>query len=529
VIIGVRLTNRIAYLPPLDEATHKKLRDCWSFSPKGLWMMPKYQPTKILRSQRAETLKQIERMKAAGDVLRVEHLTELVAEVDKKLEKMWDGKISMIDRGRVSAGLFRATWRDVEAACGVKFTVKQDRQTLEFVQGLPLAGEQYRHQNDCVGTMLTTVPRGGGIILAATSSGKTAIAARLFAKTKCGCLFVVDQLDLLYQQRAEIAEWTHETVGIVGDSEFQPGRITVATIQTLHKHSSRKAFQQWFSGIDIMVVDELHEALAKRNFSVLQSIKPVAIFGLTATLQLGQKETRTKAYAFAGPVIFRFPIVEGVERKVLSKGYALQLLFAPQPVQKGTDYRGELAIQVTQNDVKLGACEKLSRMLVGMDRHVVVLVDRLTHLHDVDDVLADVPHGLAYGAVKVAERQQARELFEDDDIKLIIANKVFKKGISIKRIDAMIDMAEGKSKNDAVQKYGRGLRLHKDKTELIYIDFGTSGHGRFAKAAVSRRRALQAAGIGVTTARVSSEAQAISAVRKFIGKVSACHNSKNLP
>jgi superfamily II DNA or RNA helicase len=517
----------------LDAETHKKLRDCWSFSPKGLWMMPKYRPTKILRSQRAVTMKQIEELKStpsARSTFRVEHLTELVAELDKKLERMWDGKISLIDRGAVSAGLFRATWRDVEAVCGVKFTVKQDRQTVEFVDGLPDAGEQYRHQNACVRMMVASIPRGGGIILAATSSGKTGIAARLFSKTRCECLFVVDQLDLLYQQRQELEEWLHEPVGVVGDSEFRPARVTVATIQTLNLHAQRKDFVKWYGGIDLVVVDELHEALAKRNFNVLQRIKPVAIFGLTATLQLGQKETRSKAYAFAGPVIFRFPIEEGVKRGVLAQGYALQLLFEPQSMEEESDdYQNELAIQVTENPVKLDACKGLVRELLRADRHVVLLVDRVQHLHDLDRDLQDFPHALAYGAVGVKDRQQARLHFEDDDIRLIIANKVFRKGVSIKRIDAMVDMAEGKSKNDAVQKFGRGLRLHKDKSELIYVDFGTQGAGRFAKAAVSRRRALKAAGISVTIARVNSEAQAISALKKFMAtRVSTCHNQKNL-
>lgn len=494
-------------------------------------MMPKFQPTKILRSQRAETVKQIERLhqdSSVKNLLRIEHLTELIEELDKKLSTMWDGKINLIDRGRVSAGLFRATWREVEAECGVKFSVKQDRRTVEFAEGLPDAVDQYRHQNDCVRMMVASVPRGGGIILAATSSGKTGIAARLFAKTKCGCLFVVDQLDLLYQQQQELAEWTGEKIGVVGDSEFLPERITVATIQTLSKHSGRDAFKKWFAGIDIEIVDELHEALAKRNFDVLRSIQPAAIFGLTATLQLKQKETRVKAYAFAGPVIFTFPIAEGVARGVLSKGYALQLLFEPVDIDD-MDYRTELSAQVTTNLLKLGACDLVTRELLVQDRHVVLLVDRVQHLDNVCDLFKDIPHAEAYGAVKVKKRRQDRLLFEQDEIKLIIANKVMKKGVSVNRIDAMIDMAEGKSKNDPVQKFGRGLRLHKSKSELIYVDFGTQGHGRFAKASISRRRALQAAGISVTMARVKTEAEAVSALRKFIARVGACHNSKNLP
>jgi superfamily II DNA or RNA helicase len=474
---------------------------------------------------RSVTVKQIKDLRAGPETKKTESriavLSEALADLDEQLAAAWDGKISMLSNSVVSSGLFRATWKDAEKACGVKFTARYDRETLEFVPGLPDADEKYRHQNECVAAMQTAIPRGGGIVLSATSSGKTATSAMMFSKVTCDCLFVVDQLDLLYQQVKEIEAWTHETVGVVGDSEFRPARITVATIQTLHIHSKRKDFVKWFRGIDIMVVDELHEQMARRNFDVLQRIKPLAVFGLTATLQLTRKETYMKAYAFAGPVIFRFPIEEGVKRGVLAKGSVLQLLFTPVAVADGTDYQSELAVQVTENDLKLESCKALAKELTfKMHRHVVILANRKNHVKDLDDVMAGIPHRLAYGDVAVEDRNEAKELFEDEDIKLIIASGVFKKGVSIKRIDAMIDTAEMKSKNDAVQKFGRGLRLHKDKDELVYIDFGTAGDGRFAKAATSRRRAFKQAGIKVIVVKdVSSQADAILALRKFMRKV----------
>lgn len=521
MFIRVKLTNRTASFPELDADTEKKLRAYWSFSPKGLWYMPRYKPTKILLSQRSVTLKQLAKLQLVPgkNKLRIDTLTSAIAELDAKLEKLWDGKISFLSRGSVSAGLFRATWREVAAAYGIQFSAKKARQTVKVVAGMADAGPQYRHQNECARAMLAAIPRGGGIVLAATSSGKTSITARMFSKVACPCLFVVDQLDLLYQQKQELEDWLHELIGVVGDGIFDPQRVTVATIQTLHLHAQQTAFLRWYKSVDIMVVDELHEQMARRNFDVLQKIKPVAIFGLTATLQLNQKETRLKAYAFAGPVIFKFPIAEGVKRGVLIQGYALQLLFEPVSEAEDVDYQTDLAQQVTQNEVKLSAYVKLTEELLAMGRHVLALVSRVQHLHDLDDMSKHIPHKLAYGEISIAERREIKTQFEDEDIKLIIANGVFKKGVSIKRIDAMIDMAEGKSKNDVIQKMGRGLRLYEGKHELLYIDFGTQGHGRFAANATARRRALKKDGIDVTIARVKSEAEAVSALYKFVRKV----------
>jgi len=522
--VPVLLTNRRAVFPPLDAEVYDRLRAFWSFSPKGLWYMPQYKPTKILRGQRDETAKRIEELKRQRPVKssRIRAMEAAVREADEQLKGMWDGKINLLKRGALSAGLFRATWKEAEQSTGVKFLWKRERKTLPLKPGLPPADAKYEHQNECVTAMLNNIERGGGIVLAATSSGKTAIAARLFSWLDCDCLFVVDQLDLLYQQQEELEAWLHEKVGVVGEGRFEPRRVTVATIQTLNHHRQHADFRKWYGRIQVMVVDELHEQLARRDFNVLEAIEPVAIFGLTATLQLGVKETRLRAYAFAGPVLYRFPIKEGVERGVLAKGYALQLLFKPEDCAN-MDWRDELRLQVLENELKLDSCWEMVDVLVNMmNRHVMVLVERVRHLEDVSDICNAIPHGVAYGKVDVTMRGMVKEMFEAEDLKLMLTNKVFKKGTSIKRIDAMIDMAEGKSKNDPVQKYGRGLRLHPDKSELIYIDFGTDGDGRFAKAAASRRKALRDAGIQVTVVKnVCSTGQALLALRKFIRKVAA--------
>lgn len=518
--VKVLLTNRRASFQASQEVL-QCLSDFWSFSPAGLWYMPQYKATKILRGQREQSLKQLEKMKKImpPPAKRIAALTELIREADLKLAGMWDGKIRLMKKGAISAGLFRATAKEAEAACGVEFDVEERLPSVGMIAGLPPAAEQFRHQNECADAMIGAMTAGGGIVLAATSSGKTAIAARLFASVDTYCLFVVDQVDLLYQQRDELAQWLGEEVGVVGDQEFNPKRVTVGTIQTLSKRADRVEFKRWYDIIRLMVVDELHEQLAKRDFYVLQRVEPLAVYGLTATLQLRKKEVRLKAFAFAGPVIYEFPISVGVERGVLTKGYALQLLF-PVRMDEGAKYQEELRGEVLENDLKLECCRALVIELIEKaGRHVTVLTERVQHLKDVEGMFADLRRGVAYGSVPVAERRKAVSSFEREAIDLLVANKVFKKGISIKRIDAMIDMAEGKSSNDVVQKFGRGLRLHPDKREFLFIDFGTV-KGRFGRNARARRTTMRKAGIRVVVAEpVTSADKAVKALRKFIRMV----------
>lgn len=63
-------------------------------------------------------------------------------------------------------------------------------------------------------------------------------------------------------------------------------------------------------------------------------------------------------------------------------------------------------------------------------------------------------------------------------------------------MDVLIDASAMKSKNNAVQKYGRGVRMQSEKKGLIYIDISDKGN-RFEKAAKSRITALRKIGVPV--------------------------------
>ncbi len=374
--------------------------------------------------------------------------------------------------------------------------------------------------------MCKAVPLGGGIVLAATSAGKTRIAAMLMERMpERKFLFVVDQLNLLYQAQKDIAAYFKCRIGVVGESTFAPAQITIATIQTLSNHAkTRKDFATWMKSMDIVLVDELHEQLAKRTFKVMNVIEPLAVFGLTATLELGKKPVRYNAFAFAGPVIFTFTVKEGMDKGVLQKGVTLQLIFDRQEFD-AVDSKEDYEYQVMNNDLKHRAAYWITHYLVDRHkRHVIQLVDRLDHLHALDEMMHDVPHAVLYGSVKKDQRDDSVDAFEDSVLKLLIANKVMKKGVSINIIDAIIDMAEKKSKNDAIQKFGRGLRQHILQVPLLHIDFGTASDdeteydffNNLSRASKSRARAFRKEGIEFKRVRVHSIKEALRAVQLVV-------------
>lgn len=469
--VSVTLTNESAWITKASDEAYELLQNEWSYFSPGARFHPAY---KLYLRDRDRASK--EGREPLG----------------------WDGKIRLFKQGKVPAGLFRAT-EDILREKSIEFKLTVDIPTvLPFLNGVAKSEGQYKFQNACVKAMMSALPLGGGIVLCATGSGKTNMAGQFFSKLKYTCLFVVDQVDLLYQSQKELAMWMGEDVGVVGDSQYDVKRVTVATIQTLYKHVKDKKFMRWFRTVGVVIVDELHVQMGRTHFNVLDKISPIARYGLTATLQLGRKEVRVKAHAFAGPILYRYPIATGQEQGVLTKGSAIQLLF---PADQDTVYADDYDREVVDNEQKLKMCSRIVRQLLTDKRCVIVLVSRVRHVKAVHDLFYDIPHGLAYGAIGKIKRRSAILRFEREKTSLIIANKVFEKGVNIKRVDVIYDLAEMKSKNVVIQKFGRGVRLHKNKKSLLYIDSGTL-NGRFAKASRSRARALKAAGIKVTKVKV---------------------------
>jgi superfamily II DNA or RNA helicase len=418
----------------------------------------------------------------------------------------WSGIISYLRGSRVSAGLFLALRENIEREEKINFEIDDRRKLPEYLplRNVDLPGlEQRSYQWDAVRAMRSG--GGGGLILNATGTGKTLIAGLYFRFLKGSAVFVADELTLMYQAQEELARIIGEPVGVVGESRFEPQRVSVATIQTLHRCGA-PGFRKWAAGLQVMIIDELHLALNKRQRKVVQQFKPRAVYGLTATLELQQAGVRMDAYSICGGVLYRYGYQTALTEKVLTPG----VVIAVDPDRDLTSqmeypdlYRERIVHDLRRNDL----LEALVREALRRGRNVVLLLERIQHLKILSERLCDVPHEVVFGERKVADRIDAKRQFDSGELHLLIANKVFKKGINLRKIDCIVDGASMASGNDAVQKYGRGVRLAEAKTGLIHLDVGEAqGKNAFYRAALSRRRALRA--IGVPVVRIRAEAGA---------------------
>jgi superfamily II DNA or RNA helicase len=160
---------------------------------------------------------------------------------------------------------------------------------------------------------------------------------------------------------------------------------------------------------------------------------------------------------------------------------------------RAADYRYRVILNKARND----CIENLAREGVRRGRRVIVLVERLAHLHALSRRLNDVNHRVACGAVEQEDRTGAMRAMDTGKLPLILANRVFGKGVDIRSVDTIIDGTALPGRNGALQRWGRGSRKTEGKTGLIYIDIADCGN-QFADAARSRLMAFREIGCPIT-------------------------------
>lgn len=474
--IHVRLTNRWAYFR--TEELFDGLREVFSFKPKNYFFSPKYQA------------------------------------------HAWDGTLQCIKRGRTEAGLFVALRRQAEEALGIQFVVEDERVRPQFHPFgphycLPDPTLKIRpFQRECVEKLIKR-SRIGGLVLNATGTGKTLIAGVFLRLLKGSAVFVVDELTLMDQAVKALEKVTGEPIGVIGNSRFEPRRLTVATVQTLHRNLKRKEFKAWAKQLQVMILDEVHINLNKRSFQTVLSWKPPAVFGLTATLEESKDYVWFPAVSLCGPVIFRYNYEEGRKEKYLTPGVLVGVdLLRNIPKERGAAAAQQAYEERVVCSAKRNQCiEDLARKAVALGHSTAVLVERRRHVQRLHERLADLQHRVVSGAVSKLERVKAKDAFEAGKVKLLICSRVFAKGIDLTRLSVIIDGTGFPSKNSARQKFGRGVRLFENKEGLMYFDIGDrklpDGENRFVAATRTRRNSLRSMGVPFLRLEASLGAKAI--------------------
>ena len=429
----------------------------------------------------------------------------------------WDGYAHLMRWGRVASGLFLYRLAALQKR-GWCFRIQDRRGFPSVMPGVKSSPEVRPYQEQAVQAMLHA-SNVGGIVLNATGSGKTRLTGEYFRRVAAVCVFVVDELTLLEQARRELTKVTREDIGVIGDSEFAPKRITVATIQSLSKLDKHPELKSWIKLLEVVVLDELHVALNERSFDAIQALKPKAVFGLTATLEIDKPHIGYPARALAGPVIFRYPLSQGVREGYLSPGVSTVVKIRGYQASFAMKYDQVYKALIIRNPTRNACIRALVIEGLRRGRRVIVVCESLEHLATLSRQLAKYPHRVLSGKVSSrTDRFAAKEAMDAGKLKLLLVSRIFGKGVDIATVDTIIDATASLDASTVVQRYGRGTRKSKDKHGLLHFDIHDTGNS-FEKAAQAREAALRAARIPVVEVCWGEDATAQEIYEQALSKL----------
>lgn len=331
---------------------------------------------------------------------------------------------------------------------------------------------------------------GCGLLHVATGGGKTADAAAIIkALVEKRCLFLVHTKQLLKQARTEIARFLgtiEEYIGVIGDGQFDPKHITVATVQSLSRvngDAQKKIVAKYLKTIELLILDETHHASAKTFYRLVQRIDAPWRFGLSGTpFGLADGKGLMVEAAF-GPVIVKVSNQELGDLGVNARP-TIHLVEITEPVlEEGLDWQSVYKEGIVNNAYRNDAIVQCVEEFTKRKFPTLILVRELWHGDNLCELLRalKIKHAFVHGQMPTDEVERQKARLTEGAIGTLIASPIFGEGVDVPAIRALIVADGGQSTAKVLQGIGRGLRRKKGDNRLDVVDFSDVMHKWLAK------------------------------------------------
>jgi len=390
-------------------------------------------------------------------------------------QKLWDGYTEFFSKktGRFLTGLIP----EVKAALahiGEEYRLMDEREEFEFkiseidknfIDGVEL----YDYQVDLTNGL---IKHKRGIICAPTGAGKSLIMVSILKSLpdNCPSLVLANKKSLVEQNYEEIVKHGFKNVGRLYGKYKDPGVITCATVQSLHKMESL------LDKIKVLIVDEIHENMSKEPKKYFNKMKSCSVrAAVSATpFKFGGKDMCQKwlVKGYFGPSL-KSKSAGGVmttshlqERGMLSGS---RCVFYPvrEPDLKYEVYMDAVTRGIAEN---WHFHEIIKRLTSKLEGRTLILVERIAQ----GDSLASLMPGSLWvqGKDDLDTRKMVIEKLKTSKEKVIAigTQQIFSAGINVMAHN-VINAAGGQADHHIIQRVGRGLRTADDKEILNYYDF----------------------------------------------------------
>jgi len=327
------------------------------------------------------------------------------------------------------------------------------------------------HQEQGIEQLRHSIRKGNKrIVLAAPCSfGKTRVAVEILknvVKNGKKGIFICDRIKLVQQALAEF-DRAGITCGVMQGDHWRTdpnADIQIASIQTLCKRRYQPIFH-------VAIIDECHTHY-KYFTELMEKNSKVIFIGLSATPfskglgkhyqdlivpitteQLLDKEYLCPVKYYGGSHVN----LKGIKTKRLPTGGSD---YDPKSLAKATEDDQKLVGDIIENFKRFGKGQtiafspsiKTSKKLVQMFRKAGITAEHI------DGYMDDEEKRIIY------------ESHDEGDFQVLSCSQLLNTGYDAPKVQTLIDLKPTKSLISYIQRAGRIMRLHPNKTEAIYLD-----------------------------------------------------------
>jgi superfamily II DNA or RNA helicase len=393
------------------------------------------------------------------------------------------------------------------------------QQIADFFPGLNLLAElenknQIEFRSYQALAVLSTIFSGyRGVIRSATGSGKTLISAAI-----CGSLLPKKSLVMIHGK--ELVAQTYkafctflgkENVGIISSEDFEPGNVTVASIDTFSFYlgdvprkrtgvpvmdpKKFESLQEQFkaileSGVDMLVFDEVHHGSAETWQDVGKTTKAYYRVGLSGTPLKHDELSDMLMMSLVGPVIFDLNAPWLQKEGYLAQA-ELEIRYLDFTTPKTRTYnwqdaRKHLLVENTERTVTIA--KDIVEAIQNKDTRLLVLTGNSVELaeslyEEVEALcyplvkkLGFKPYTMVNGTMASRKVSKAFNDLRKGNVRCVITTKLADEGIDVPDINLLYLVGGGKAYVSTVQRIGRGLRVKSDNDHLLVVDYFTRGN-----------------------------------------------------
>ena len=368
------------------------------------------------------------------------------------------------------------------------------------IEDVELAGVTLRsHQVRAGDAMLK---KKHGVLWAATNSGKTEVATALIKAIDEPTLFLVKGKDLVLQTyKRFITRLGTEDIGIIMSNKWDVKKFTVASADTLARRfnptkPSKKALErkhqvtELLTSVKVVIIDECHTLASDGLFSIVRYCTAPYRYGLSGTpFKRGDKQD-LKLIALTGEVCYKVTNKEMIEDGV-SVPTNITFLDVEEPVlPPGLDYQTAYDDGIVNNLYRNKLICDATIRYYELGKQVLIIVKKIDHGHLISSLLTAtkkfIPHQFIHGSIEAEERAESIDNFKSGVTKVLVSSSILDQGVDIPNIDVLIFASGGNSYIRAIQRVGRGLRLHDSKEYLTVVDFSDRTNKYLAKHSIER-------------------------------------------